>query len=202
MMYANLRGMPAAFITDAPHATALPNYLDKNPDVLLIESETSPFFANYEGTLTTEGFVVSETYKSLGGVEANLHFIRELPDITNFIVLDDSYGYNAISVAPYAVYDPEIIDYGDRFDNNIAIAKKYQDISEVSQIVFTNGEFIENEIMSGREPVLFIGTNVIPEQTVNYLNGSGIETGVVIGHRYACLHQVRAGKSRRSRRRL
>jgi hypothetical protein len=36
--------------------------------------------------------------------------------------------------------------------------------------------------MSGREPVLFIGTNVIPEQTVNYLNGSGIETGVVIGN--------------------
>ena len=227
MMYANLRGMPCQFITDVPHATALPNYLDKNLDVLLIESETSPFFANYEGTLTTEGFVVSETYQSPGGVEANLHFIRELPDITNFIVLDDSYGYNAISVASYAVksrswvlfadhdnidevsgfldrrtvdnlliygrvdrqvndslskYDPEIIDYGDRFDNNIAIVKKYQDISEVSQIVFTNGEFIENEIMSGREPVLFIGTNVIPEQTVNYLNGSGIETGVVIGN--------------------
>jgi len=227
MMYANLRGMPASFITDAPHATALPNYLDKDPDILLVESETSPFFANYEGTLTDEGFVVSETYKSPGGAEANLHFIGELPDITNFIVLDETYGYNAISVASYAVksrswvlfadhenidelsgfldgrtvnnlliygrvdrqvndslsiYHPEIIDYGDRFDNNIAIAKKYQDISEASQIVFTNGEFIENEIMSGREPVLFIGTNVIPEQTVNYLNGSGIETGVVIGN--------------------
>jgi hypothetical protein len=227
MMYANLRGMPASFITDAPHATALPNYLDKNQDILLVEAETSPFFANYEGTLTTEGFVVSETYKSPGGRDANLHFIWELPDITNFIVLDDSYGYNAISVAPYAVksrswvlfadhenideisglldgrtvdnlliygrvdrqvndslsiYNPEIIDYGDRFDNNIAIVKKYQDIAEVSQIVFTNGEFIENEIMSGREPVLFIGTNVIPEQTVNYLNRSGIETGVVIGN--------------------
>ncbi|NOQ34210.1 MAG: hypothetical protein GQ567_08490 [Methanosarcinales archaeon] len=227
IMYANLRGMPASFITDAPHATALPNYLDKDPDILLVESETSPFFANYEGTLTNEGFVVSGTYKSPGGVEANLHFIRELPDITNFIVLDDSYGYNAISVAPYAVksrswvlfadhdnidelsgflggrtvnnlliygrvdrqvndslsiYNPEIVDYGDRFDNNIAIVEKYQDISEASQIVFTNGEFIENEIMSGREPVLFIGTNVIPEQTVNYLNGSGIETGVVIGN--------------------
>jgi len=227
VMYANLRGMPAAFITDAPHATALPNYLDKDPGILLVESETSPFFANYEGTLTTEGFAVSGTYKSPDGRGANLHFIGELPDITNFIVLDDSYGYNAISVAPYAVksrswvlfadhenideisgfldgrtvnnlliygrvdrqvndslniYNPEIIDYGDRFDNNIAIAKKYQDISEVSQIVFTNGEFIENEIMSGREPVLFIGTNVIPEQTVNYLNGSGIETGVVIGN--------------------
>jgi len=227
MMYANLRGMPVSFITDAPHATALPNYLDKDPAILLVESETSPFFANYEGTLTTEGFAVSETYKSPDGRSANLHFIRELPDITNFIVLDDSYGYNAISVAPYAVksrswvlfvdhenideisgfldgrtvnnlliygrvgrqvndslsrYDPEIIDYGDRFDDNIAIAKKYQDIAEVSQIVFTNGEFIENEIMSGREPVLFIGTNVIPDQTVNYLNESGITTGVVIGN--------------------
>jgi hypothetical protein len=227
MMYANLCGMPASFITDAPHATALPNYLGKNPDIVLVESETSPFFANYEETLTNEGFVVSGTYMSPDGRGANLHFIGELPDITNFIVLDDSYGYNAISVAPYAVksrswvlfadhenidkisgfldgrtvnnlliygrvdrqvndslsrYDPEIIDYGDRFDNNIAIVEKYRDISETSQIVFTNGEFIENEIMSGREPVLFIGTNVIPEQTVNYLNGSGIETGVVIGN--------------------
>jgi len=227
MMYANLCGMSASFITDAPYATALPNYLDKNPDVLIIESETSPFFANYEGTLTNEGFVVSGTYISSDGRGANLHFIGELPDITNFIVLDDSYGYNAISVAPYAVksrswvlfadhenideisgfldgrtvdnlliygrvdrqvndslsrYDPEIIDYGDRFDNNIAITKKYQDISESSQIIFTNGEFIENEIMSGREPVLFIGTDVIPEQTVNYLNMSGIKTGVVIGN--------------------
>ncbi|HDN64743.1 MAG TPA: hypothetical protein ENF23_00335 [Methanosarcinales archaeon] len=227
VMYANLRGMPASFITDAPHATDMPNYLDKNQDILLVEAETSPFFANYEGTLTTEGFTVSETYKSPDGRGANLHFAGELPDITNFIVLDDSYGYNAISVAPYAVksrswvlfadhenidevsgfldgrtvtnlliygrvdrqvndslsrYNPEIIDYGDRFDNNIAITKKYQDISEISQIVFTNGEFIENEIMSGREPVLFIGTNVIPEQTVNYLNGSGIDTGVVIGN--------------------
>jgi len=227
MMYANLHGMPVSFITDAPHATALPNYLDKDPDILLVEAETSPFFANYEGTLNTGGFVVSETYMSPDGRAANLHFIRELPDITNFIVLDDSYGYNAISVAPYAVksrswvlfadhenideisgfldgrtvdnlliygrvgrqvndslskYNPEIIDYGDRFDNKIAIAKKYQDIAEVSQIVFTNGEFIENEIMSGREPVLFIGTNVIPEQTVNYLNESEIKTGVVIGN--------------------
>ena len=227
MIYANLRGMPSQFITDAPHATALPNYLDKDPDILLVESETLPFFVNYEATLTTEGFVVSETYKSPGGVEANLHFIGELPDVTNYIVLDDSYGYNAISVASYAVkskswvlfadhdnideisvfldgrtvddlliygrvdqqvteslskYDPEIIDLGDRFDNNIEIVKKYQNISKASQIVFTNGEFIENEIMSGREPVLFIGTNVIPEQTVNYLNESGIETGVVIGN--------------------
>ena len=227
MMYANLRGIPCQFITDAPHATALPNYLDKDPDILLVESETSPFFANYEGTLTNEGFVVSETYKSLDGRETNLHFIGELPDITNFIVLDETYGYNAISVASYAVksrswvlfadhenidevsgfldgrtvddlliygrvdrqvndvlskYDHEIIDYGDRFDNNIEIVKKYQNISKSSQIVFTDGEFIENEIMSGREPVLFIGTNVIPEQTVNYLNGSGIETGVVIGN--------------------
>ena len=227
IIYANIRGMPSQFITDAPHATALPNYLDRDPDILLVESETSPFFVNYEGTLITEGFVVSETYKSPGGVEANLHFIGELPDVTNFIVLDDSYGYNAISVAPYAVksrswvlfvdhenideisgflngrtvddlliygrvdrqvteslsiYNPEIIDYGDRFDNNIAIVEKYQNISKASQIIFTNGEFIENEIMSGREPVLFIGTNVIPEQTVNYLNGSGIETGVVIGN--------------------
>jgi hypothetical protein len=227
IIYANMRGIPSQFITDAPHATALPNYLDRDPDILLVESETSPFLVNYEGTLTTKGFVVSETYKSPGGVEANLHFIGELPDVTNFIVLDDSYGYNAISVASYAVksrswvlfvdhenideisgflngrtvddlliygrvdrqvteslsiYNPEIIDYGDRFDNNIAIVEKYQNISKASQIVFTNGEFIENEIMSGREPVLFIGTNVIPDQTVNYLNGSGIETGVVIGN--------------------
>jgi putative cell wall-binding protein len=79
MMYANLCGMPASFITDAPHATALPNYLGKNPDIVLVESETSPFFANYEETLTNEGFVVSGTYMSPDGRGGKPAFHRRTP---------------------------------------------------------------------------------------------------------------------------
>jgi len=82
---------------------SVPAACAEGDQVVINSGDWRPFFANYEGTLTNEGFVVSGTYKSPGGVEANLHFIRELPYITNFIVLDDSYGYNAISVAPYAV---------------------------------------------------------------------------------------------------
>jgi len=58
---------------------------------------------------------------------------------------------------------PEIInENGDRFLNNIAIVKKYREISPSKQVILTNGEFIEQEIMSGAEPVIFIGgSNII-----------------------------------------
>ena len=58
-----------------------------------------------------------------------------------------------------AKYNPEIINKeGDRFLNNIEIVK-ISEIKHSKQAVLTNGEFIEQEIMSGSEPVVFIGTN-------------------------------------------
>lgn len=79
-------------------------------------------------------------------------------------------------------FSPVIIDEGSRFDDNIKIVKRYMEISPSSQVVLTNGEFIEDEIMSGRNPVLFIGQDVVPDQIVRYVNESGIKLGVLIGN--------------------
>jgi hypothetical protein len=151
-----------------------------------------------------------------------------LPDVKDFIIIDDAYGYNSIAVAPYAVltttyvlfansnnigdvmdllgsrdvnsviiyghvdrevleeldeYNPEIINKdGDRFANNVEIVKKYRDINPKQQVVLTNGEFIEAEIMSGLEPVLFIGRENVPAKINEYIQSTDIEVGVLIGN--------------------
>ena len=79
-------------------------------------------------------------------------------------------------------FNPEIIDHGDRFEDNLAIAAKYVTLSSPNQVVLTNGEFIEDEIMSGREPVIFIGRDVVPEQVVEYVKANDFKAGVVIGN--------------------
>ncbi|RMD66315.1 hypothetical protein D6817_04360 [Candidatus Pacearchaeota archaeon] len=80
-----------------------------------------------------------------------------------------------------AKYNPEIINTGDRFRDNIEIVKKYMQIKPVKQVVFTNGEFIEKEIMTGFEPVLFTGKQDVPPQIRDYIKSSDIEVGVLIG---------------------
>jgi hypothetical protein len=80
-------------------------------------------------------------------------------------------------------YNPEIINYdGDRFANNIEIVKRYQKIKPTKQAIFTNGEFIEKEIMSGVNPVIFIGIYNVPEIVQNYIKNSDLEVGVLIGN--------------------
>jgi hypothetical protein len=53
---------------------------------------------------------------------------------------------------------------------------------QAPQIIFTNGEFIESEIMSGKEPVIFVGKENVPDQVIDYIKANDIKTGVVIGN--------------------
>ena len=50
------------------------------------------------------------------------------------------------------------------------------------QAVLTNGEFIEQEIMSGVEPVVFIGRSNVPDQVKEYIRASDIDIGILIGN--------------------
>jgi hypothetical protein len=80
-------------------------------------------------------------------------------------------------------FNPEIINKdGDRFANNVEIVKKYREINPQKQVVLTNGEFMEAEIMSGLEPVLFIGRENVPDAIKKYIQGTDIEVGVLIGN--------------------
>ena len=79
-------------------------------------------------------------------------------------------------------FNPEIINEGDRFDDNIEIVKRYLQIKPTRQAILTNGEFIEKEVMSGVNPVLFTGKDNVPDKIRDYLMSSEIEIGVLIGN--------------------
>jgi hypothetical protein len=223
MLYGSLIGKSATFLVSERHATILVQSLPTGAHVWVISSRSVPYTRGYGSYLEGQGF----TAESFDYDNVNLELAKKL-DTTNFIVVDPSYGYNAISVAPYAVvsksyvlfadartidavdafltdrgaqkviiyghvdrsvktalakYQTETINQeGDRFANNIEIVKRYEKLSGNKQVILTNGEFIEQEVMSGKEPVIFIGRNNVPDIVRKYITESNINVGVLIGN--------------------
>jgi hypothetical protein len=220
--YAGFNNIKSNFLISSEHASILLESLDINKkNILLVESDKAPFAFSYKTSLEGTGFMVEEILAS--GTVLNTELAKRA-NTSDFIVVDDSYGYNAISIAPYAAqekffvlfankknidelysflkangvsrmiiygfsdievksklaeFKPIVINNGSRFDNNIALLKRYKNIK---QITLTNGEFIEEGIMSGKEPVLLLGKERVPDGVVEYIKGSGIKTGLVIGN--------------------
>lgn len=223
MLYGSLKGETAGFLVSDKHSTLILGTIPKGTSIRAISSADAPFVVGYKSILESRGYIGEEDIYD----NVNLELAGEL-DVNNFIIVDDSYGYNAISVAPYAVvsdsyvlfadrnnirdiasflgtrtvdklliygqvdrevrnalavYTPELINKeGDRFANNIEVVKKYQEIKNAKQVLLTNGEFIEKEIMSGVEPVIFIGANNVPDQVREYIQGTDIDVGVLVGN--------------------
>ncbi len=224
LLYSSLEGIQANFLTSTQHGTIILDEIKKANSILVISSKDTPYVYNYLDIINSRGFEASEEIKT---DSANLELINEIPDMTNFVIVGDSYGYNAIAVAPYAVqknswvffanninineidsilstrnlgevliygyvdkevrdtlakYNPKIIDTKNRFDDNIEIVKEYLEISPTEQVLLTNGEFIEKELMDGKNPTLFTGNQNVPDQIRDYLKDSTIEIGVLIGN--------------------
>jgi len=222
--YANLNGVESDFLVSTAHGPMLLNSIKTTERIFVVSSKKDPFVFNYQDMILSRDFESAEEIKF---DDANIELINELDDIKNFIVVGDSYGFNAIAVAPYAIktrswvflanrfntnkidsildsrdvdkiiiygyvdrevretlekYSPEIIDNEDRFKDNIEIVKKYLELKPTKQVVLTNGEFIEKELMKGLEPVLFTGKENVPDQIRDYLKESDIEIGVLIGN--------------------
>lgn len=224
MQYGVLAGKTANFLVSDKHATLILNQISKGSHIWAVTSKNLPYISGYKSLLEGRGYTAEEFEYD----NANLELAKLLDEVSNFIIIDDSYGYNAISVAPYAAitnsyvlfvdrdnirevdrflsdrgvdklllygtvdrevgnelqkYNPEIINKeGDRFLNNIEIVKKYQEIKHAKQTILTNGEFIEQETMSGTQPVIFIGTNNVPDAVGDYFKDSEIDVGVLIGN--------------------
>ena len=93
------------------------------------------------------------------------------------------YGYVDTDVTEtLSKYNPEIINTGDKFEDNIEITEKCFELSDTKQVILTNGEFIEKEIVNGKNPILFTGRENVPDQIADYIKDSDIEIGVLIGN--------------------
>ena len=224
ILYANLQGLDSDFLVSTAHGPILLKGINKDYNLLIISSKDSPLVFNYPSLAESYGF---DSVEQIEVSSANLDLIDELPSIKNFIVVGDSYGYNAMAVVAYAIatnswvflanranvddidailnsrtvnnlilygyvdsevtetlskYDPEIINNGDRFEDNIEIVKKYSEVGSISQVILSNGEFIEKEIMQGRNPLLFTGRENVPDKIAEYIKSSTIQIGVLIGN--------------------
>jgi len=93
------------------------------------------------------------------------------------------YGYVDSEVTDtLSKYNPEIINTGDRFEDNIDMVKKYSEVGSISQVLLSNGAFIEKEIMQGKNPLLFTGQENVPDKIASYIKSSNIQIGVLIGN--------------------
>ncbi|MCX6750970.1 MAG: hypothetical protein NTZ83_05910 [Candidatus Pacearchaeota archaeon] len=93
------------------------------------------------------------------------------------------YGYVDLEVTDtLSKYNPEIINTGDKFSDNVEIVKKYSQVGSISQVLLSNGEFIEKEIMQGKNTLLLIGDENVPDVITNYIKSSNIQMGVLIGN--------------------
>ncbi len=228
MMFGKHGGRTVLFLVSPKHAQIIQYELPRGTSVLVLSSSDLPFAVGYESMLNTEGYDAMEQSYDKG--EMNLALARELPDITKFIVIDPSYGYNAISVAPYAAaggyyvlfadgdnigdvdallagrtvdelilygsldravrdiladYNPDVLNYdGDRYRNNAEMVRRFFELNPTKQVLLTNGEFIEQELMSGSQAVLFIGTGNVPDVIKDFIKEEEVEVGVLIGNQY------------------
>lgn len=115
---------------------------------------------------------------------------RNIQDITDFLETKDVksiiiYGRVDREVrAAVSQYNPEILnsETGSRFENNMLMVDKFSELGSVKQVILTNGEFIEASMLSGKEPVIFIGKTNVPDEIKEYINKKGIEIGVLIGN--------------------
>ena len=231
MLYARLDGQQSNFLTSTRHATIIANSLPSSTtSIEVLSSRNQPFITGYTSVLANAGF---NDVRELAPANLNIALLDELPGITRYIIIDSTYGYNAVSVAPFAVlanyyvifansnninqvanvladrqvtdiiiyghtdrevrtalqeYNPTIINTGDRFDNNIEIVERYQQIHRQihgeprKQAILTNGEFLESSMFTGADPVLFIGFANVPAQVQQYIERSDLEVGTLVGN--------------------
>ncbi|MGD9276141.1 MAG: hypothetical protein PVJ67_03125 [Candidatus Pacearchaeota archaeon] len=224
MLYSSLQEIGGDFLTNTQHGTTILNGIKKENSILVVSSSDSPYVFNYPDLIKANGF---KSAREITAKNANIQLIDELPDIRNFVIVGDSYGYDSIAVTPYAVqkkswvflsnkinineidstlsrrnideiliygyvdrevrdilekYNPKIIDTKNRFEDNIEITKEYLKINPTKQVLLTNGEFIEKQLMLGTEPTLFTGKENVPDQIRDYLKDSPIEIGILIGN--------------------
>jgi archaellum component FlaF (FlaF/FlaG flagellin family) len=222
--YANLVGTSSHFLVSTKHSTiVLYSIPTSEENILVLTNKDRPFIVGYPDILRSRGYTRPEEIRS---ANINLELLKRV-NATRFIVLDDAYGYNAISVAPFsqvdksfvifanrnniddivpvlqaknpakvliygqvdrevkdalAPFNPETINKGNRFDNNIEITQRYMKIKPTKQVILTNGEFIESGVMSGADPVVFLGRQNVPDSVRTFIREGDVEVGILIGN--------------------
>lgn len=223
-IYARLAGHDFAHLVSPRHSEFLAQQTPPETKILVIESERVPFVRNYASRLSSVGFEVDSL------VLSEESFIFELASrlsTRKYLVLDPTYGYDAISVAPYAIatntfvlfatknnivdvvaflndhvpervtmygdldkevrsaladFQPNVINQGNRYKNNLFIADQMQRLTNSRQAILTNGEFLERDMFVAGQPLVFIGRTSPPVEVLRYLRAAPFDAFVLLGN--------------------
>jgi len=110
--YGNLKGIPSSFLVSTNHGTVLLNGMSKDSEILVISSKKNPYVFSYPDMIKAKGFKDSDEISS---DNVNIELVRDL-DVKNFIIVGDSYGFNAVAVVPYAIETKSWIFFANRFN--------------------------------------------------------------------------------------
>lgn len=148
LVYSRIKGYEPRFLASTPHADYLHDYLPEG-DIVVIESEVAPWVFNYAGVLEDEGLNVIETIKlkESGNLE-----LAVKSGLKNWVVVDSTYGYNAISVAPYAVNSPAFVVFANK-DNFDQVKGHAESIGVTNSLLYGQLDEEVVEAFSGSERI-------------------------------------------------
>jgi hypothetical protein len=109
--FANLQRVASDFLVGEQDGPVLLKDMSKENVIRVITSRANSFIINYPGYIRDQKF--KDAYETTVN-NANLELINEMPDVTNFIVVSDQYGYSSIAVAPYAVLTTSWVFFANR----------------------------------------------------------------------------------------
>lgn len=191
ILYANLAGKGSDFLVSTAHGPILLLGISKNNNIEVITSDSVSFVSNYPAIIMNNGFAgASQTIVD----SANLELIEKLPEIEDFIIVGNTFGYDAIAVAPYALKTNSWVFLADT--TNIAEIESILEERDVNNLILYG--YLDREVRDALEQydpeVIFKGDRfqdnieivekyleVNPTKQVMFTNGEFIERGLMSG---------------------
>jgi len=133
MLFANLKGVPSNFLVNAKHGDILTYSIPTSETNILVLAGDRTQFVNYGKFLQERGY--SRT-NELVLSDVNLELARQLTT-KKFIVVDPTYGYDAISAAPYAVETDSYVLFANK--QNLADITSFLKERGVSSLIIFGG---------------------------------------------------------------
>ena len=77
------------------------------------------------------------------------------------------------------------INTQDKFSDNFALVQRFIQYQETQGLLLSNGEFIENQLVTGKTPTLFIGRQNVPQEVTTFISENNFRIGTLIGNALA-----------------
>lgn len=91
----------------------------------------------------------------------------------------------------------EIAD-SNKFRLSLKVADEVIKINKASQVTITDGRYIEKEFFLSKNPILLVGTNLLPDETLDWMIRNNIKSVVIIGSHLTYIGEQIRSKSNKS----